>query len=81
MHQGHEAGTAIGTHPRRKLRMRTNGPAVIHRYSFGEDKEGILRSFGMSSNIEVYVEANINDEMHQSTCWKGLVACGPKERK
>ena len=35
----------------------------------------------MSSDVEVYVEANIKDEVHQSTCWKGSVVCGPKERK
>jgi hypothetical protein len=58
-----------------------NEPAVVHRFSFGEDKEGTLGSFGMSSDVELYVEANINDEVHQSTCWKGSVACGPKERK
>ena len=61
--------------------MRTNEPAVVHRSSFGEDKEGTLGSFGMSSDVEVYVEANIKDEVHQSTCWKGSVVCGPKERK
>jgi hypothetical protein len=72
--QGHaEGGTAIGTHPRRKPWTRTNEPAVVHRSSFGEDKEGTLGSFGMSSDVEVYVEANINDEVHQSTCWKGSV--------
>ena len=35
----------------------------------------------MSSDVEVYVEANINDEVHRSTCWKVSVECGPKERK
>ena len=65
----------------RKPRTRTNEPAVVHRSSFGEDKEGTLGSFGMSSDIEVYVEANIKDEVHQSTYRKGSVAYGPKERK
>ena len=82
MRQGHaEGGTAIGTHPRRKPWTRTNELMVVHRSSFGEDKEGTPGSFGMSSDVELYVEANINDEVHQSTCWKGSVACGPKERK
>ena len=61
--------------------MRTNEPAVVHHSSFGEDKEGTLSSFGMSSDVEVYVEANIKDEVHRSTCWKASVACRPKEGK
>jgi hypothetical protein len=36
---------------------------VVHHASFGEDKEGTLGSFGMSSDVQVYVEANINDEV------------------
>ncbi len=54
---------------------------MIHRPSFGEDKEGTLGSFVMSSDVEVYVRAKINDEVHRSTCWKGSVRCGPKEGK
>jgi hypothetical protein len=37
---------------------------VIHRSSFGEDKdkEGTFGSFVMSSDVEVYVGTKINDE-------------------
>ena len=39
---------------------RTNEPAVIHRSSFGEDKEGTLGSFVMSSDVEVYLRWSNN---------------------
>ena len=57
------AGVHLGGASQRrgpKMAAKEDEPAVIHRSSFGEDKEGTLGSFDMSSDIEVYVRAKIN---------------------